>query len=119
MTSEPLPPIDRPLKLEAFLPYRLSVLANTLSRLVAQTYEHRYVLSVGEWRLLAVLARFGPLSANQVCARTAMDKVRVSRAVSRAVRRGLVDRRVAAKDRRRRPGERRGGNEGGSTSRSR
>ncbi|HET8727063.1 MAG TPA: MarR family winged helix-turn-helix transcriptional regulator [Alphaproteobacteria bacterium] len=89
------------LELEAFLPYRLSVLANTLSRVIAETYERRFELSVGEWRLLAVLARFGPSSANAVCSRTAMDKVRVSRAVARGVERGLIDRRIDARDRRR------------------
>lgn len=104
MISSPAsPPLaaEATLELEAFLPYRLSVLADMMTRQIARTYEHRHDLSVGEWRLIAVLARFGPLSANAVAARTAMDKVRISRAVARAGERGLIDRTVDGHDRRR------------------
>jgi DNA-binding MarR family transcriptional regulator len=89
------------LLLEEFLPYRLSVLSNTVSRALARLYEQRFGLSVAEWRVMAVLARFGPLSANAVCDRTAMDKVQVSRAVARAVAGGMIDRAVDLVDRRR------------------
>ena len=87
--------------LEEFLPYRLSVLTNTVSRALARLYEQRFGLTVAEWRVMAVLARFGPLSANAVCDRTAMDKVQVSRAVARAVDDGLINRAIDAIDRRR------------------
>lgn len=87
--------------LEQFFPYRLSVLANTVTRALAELYESEHDLSIAEWRLLAILARFGPVSANGVCQRSAMDKVRVSRAVQRAVARGLVDRTTDPDDRRR------------------
>src|SRR3954449_9761899 len=89
------------LVLEEYLPYRLSVLSNLVSRTLARLYEQRFGLTVAEWRIMAVLARFGPLSANAVCDRTAMDKVQVSRAVARAVDNGLVDRGIDALDRRR------------------
>ncbi len=87
--------------LEHFLPYRLSVLTNTISGGIARLYAERFGLAIAEWRVMAVLDRFGPLSANQVCRRTAMDKVRVSRAVARLVARGLVARRADPHDRRR------------------
>jgi DNA-binding MarR family transcriptional regulator len=87
--------------LEEFLPYRLSVLTNTISRALARLYEERFGLTVAEWRVLAVLARFGAMSANAVCERTAMDKVQVSRAVARAADGGLVHRAVDEADRRR------------------
>lgn len=90
-----------PIAFEHFLPYRLSVLANTVSRVLATLYERHDDLSVAEWRLLAILARFEPLSANGVARRSAMDKVRVSRAVWRAVDRGLVRRDTDEQDRRR------------------
>lgn len=89
------------LVLESFLPYRLSVLANIVSRALARLYEQRFGLTVPEWRVMAILARFGPLSANGVCDRSAMDKVQVSRAVARAVENGLIDRRIDGNDRRR------------------
>jgi DNA-binding MarR family transcriptional regulator len=87
--------------LERFLPYRLSVLTNTMSRAFARTYGKRFGLSIPEWRVMAVLGRFAPLSANAVAERTAMDKVRVSRAVARLMKVGLIDRAVDRGDRRR------------------
>jgi DNA-binding MarR family transcriptional regulator len=87
--------------LERFLPYRLSVLTNTMSRAFARTYGKRFGLSIPEWRVMAVLGRFAPLSANEVADRTAMDKVRVSRAVARLMKVGLIDRATASDDRRR------------------
>lgn len=89
------------LVLEDFLPYRLSVLANTVTRALSRLYERRFGISMPEWRVIAILARFGPLSANAVCERIAMDKVQVSRAVARAVENGLVDRATDRTDRRR------------------
>ena len=90
-----------PLALDRFLPYRLSVLANTVSTSIARVYARRFGLSVPEWRVMAVLGMAPPLTAGDVCGRTAMDKVRVSRAVARLLRAGLVDRRVDDDDRRR------------------
>ena len=89
------------LVLERFLPYRLSVLMLRISNAIARSYERRFNLSVPEWRVMAVLGRFGPLSANGVAEKTQMDKVRVSRAVARLVRAGRVRQRVDRLDRRR------------------
>ncbi|MBI1205708.1 MAG: MarR family transcriptional regulator [Azospirillum sp.] len=87
--------------LEDFLPYRLSILSNAIGRALARLYERRFGLTVGEWRVIANLARFGPLSANGVCDRSAMDKVQVSRAVAKAVEAGLIHRAIDPNDRRR------------------
>jgi DNA-binding MarR family transcriptional regulator len=86
--------------LEAFIPYRLSVVANRASRLFARRYSEAFGLSVAEWRVLAVLGRFGGLSATAVAERTAMDKVKVSRAVKLLLDRGLLERAEDASDRR-------------------
>lgn len=69
------------LHLDRFVPYRLSVLTNTVSMRIAHAYEREFGLSIPEWRVLAVLARYPNLSAVDVAERTAMDKVAVSRAV--------------------------------------
>jgi len=87
--------------LERFLPYRLSTLTLRISNAIARSYERRFNLSVPEWRVMAVLGRFGPLSANGVGEKTQMDKVRVSRAVARLVKAGRVSRRIDRADRRR------------------
>ena len=97
MTSpETIPAFD----LEDFLPYRLSVVTNRVSQAFASRYEAAWGLTIPEWRVLAVVGAFAPLSAAAVCERTAMDKVKVSRAVARLVRRGLLTRRRDAGDHR-------------------
>jgi DNA-binding MarR family transcriptional regulator len=69
------------LHLEQFIPYRLSVLTNIVSMSIADAYEREFGLSIPQWRVIAVLARYPDLSAIEVAERTAMDKVAVSRAV--------------------------------------
>ncbi len=90
-----------PLQLEHFLPYRLSILSNTISQAIADDYQRRFDISVTEWRVMAVLARYAGLSAREVAERTAMDKVAVSRALARLVEAGRVDRAVHDNDKRR------------------
>lgn len=87
--------------LEDFLPYRLSILSNTISTMIAQIYEERFGLSIPEWRVIAILGRFPGLSAVEVAERTLMDKVAVSRAVNKLVKNGRIDREFADADRRR------------------
>ncbi|MBL8270385.1 MarR family winged helix-turn-helix transcriptional regulator [Steroidobacter sp.] len=72
---------EAPLHLDRFIPYRLSVLSNTISMLIAGAYEREFGLSIPQWRIMAVLARYPDLSAVDVAERTAMDKVAVSRAL--------------------------------------
>ena len=87
--------------LEDFLPYRLSILSHTVSTTIAQVYEKRFNLSIPEWRVIAILGRFPGLSAVEVAERTFMDKVAVSRAVTKLIKTGRVDRQFADADRRR------------------
>lgn len=91
----------RALDLEHFLPFRLSVLANRVTRAVARVYARRFQLSAPEWRTMAVLGRYGAMTANSVVERTAMDKVRVSRAVARLLAHERITRRTDPDDRRR------------------
>ncbi|MDP9199694.1 MAG: MarR family winged helix-turn-helix transcriptional regulator [Pseudomonadota bacterium] len=97
MAAPDVPALD----LEHFLPYRLSVLSNTVSSALAGAYARRFGLTIPQWRVIAVLARTPGLSAAAVAERTAMDKVAVSRAVTGLVRAGRVRRALAAADRRR------------------
>jgi DNA-binding MarR family transcriptional regulator len=77
-------------RLEDFLPYRLSVAANCVSRLFTQRYAQTFGLSIPEWRLIAVVGRYITLSPSAVGDATAMDKVKVSRASAGLVARGLL-----------------------------
>ncbi len=87
--------------LENFLPYRLSILSHTVSTTIAQLYEKRFGLSIPEWRVIAILGRYPGLSAVEVAERTLMDKVAVSRAVTKLVKNSRLDRQFADADRRR------------------
>lgn len=89
------------LRLEDFVPYRVSVLSNVLSAAIAAAYSERFNLSIPEWRVLAVLANHPDLSAAEVAERTAMDKVAVSRAVNALLGARRVERRFSDADRRR------------------
>jgi DNA-binding MarR family transcriptional regulator len=91
------------LQLDRFVPYRLSVLSNLVSRAFALLYAERFDLAIPQWRVLSVLGTEAPLFASEVCERTAMDKVRVSRAVRGLLASGLIERGISADDRRRAP----------------
>jgi DNA-binding MarR family transcriptional regulator len=93
--------MENELRLEDFLPYRLAVLSNTVSTTVARAYDKRFNVSIPEWRVIAVLGRFPGLSAVEVAGRTLMDKVAVSRAVTKLIKNGRIDREFADADKRR------------------
>jgi DNA-binding MarR family transcriptional regulator len=81
---------DDAFRLEEFLPYRLSVTSNHVSRMFARRYADKFGLTIPEWRVLAVVGRYGSLSPSKVGDLSAMDKVKVSRAASALVKRGLL-----------------------------
>lgn len=80
------------LRLDSYLPYRLSVASNAVSGLIARAYQDRFALSIPQWRLICVLAEDGGLTPGQIVVRTVMDKVTVSRAAQGLVKRRLVER---------------------------
>ena len=91
------------LELEKFLPYRLSVLAQSVSDSLHDLYAGPFGLTVTQWRVMAALGRFAPLTASEVGVRIVMDKVAVSRAVAGLLKRRLVERVADRADRRRAP----------------
>jgi len=92
---------DRELILEDFLPYRLAILSHAISSSIARAYDQRFGLTIPEWRVIAILGRFPGLSAVEVAKRTMLDKVAVSRAVTKLIKDGRIDRQFADADRRR------------------
>jgi DNA-binding MarR family transcriptional regulator len=98
----PTQPTPGDFDLEHFLPYRLSLLTNTVSQGIAAVYSGVHGISVTEWRVLAVLGRYPGLAAFELVERTAMDKVAVHRAVKSLEARGLLERRTDSGDGRRR-----------------
>jgi DNA-binding MarR family transcriptional regulator len=91
----------KPLNLNEFLPYRLSVVTNKVSRNMGNIYSDKFDLSIAEWRVMAVLGQDKDLSADEVCMLTEMDKVTVSRAVTKLLEKKQIDRKFCDHDRRR------------------
>lgn len=83
--------VDR-LSLAEFLPYRLSILAESVSRAFARHYEQRFGITVPEWRVMAVLGERSRQTTQEVIVRTRMDRVKVSRAAIRLEDKGLIAR---------------------------
>ena len=86
------------MKLHQFTPYRLSVLTNRISSLIARGYTERFGISIPQWRVIAVLGEQDGIPATEVARRTAMDKVAVSRAVAGLVKGGQVRRSASQED---------------------
>jgi DNA-binding MarR family transcriptional regulator len=94
------PAAEQTLQLDAFLPFLLSTASNAVSNLVAHAYQTRFGLTIPQWRVLAVLAESQGLTQQDLCDRTLMDKVTVSRGVQGLVTRKLVGRSPHSTDRR-------------------
>lgn len=89
------------LTLERYLPYRLSILSNKISGIVAETYKDKFALSITEWRIMAVLGEYQGISADEISVKTQIEKSILSRAISKLLKRNLIERKVATDDRRR------------------
>jgi DNA-binding MarR family transcriptional regulator len=76
--------------LASFLPYRLAVVTDQMARVFAENYQGSFNLTIPEWRALAIIAEAGTLSPTAIGQRTAMDKVKVSRATQSLVTKGLL-----------------------------
>ncbi|WP_420136943.1 MarR family winged helix-turn-helix transcriptional regulator [Sphingomonas sp.] len=92
--------VDQCLRLDAFIPFRLSVTSNLVSETIASAYQALFGLSIPEWRLITVIAEEDGTTQQLIARRTRMDKVSVSRASIALAERGLIERRPHASDRR-------------------
>jgi DNA-binding MarR family transcriptional regulator len=79
-----------PLTLDTFLPYRLSYTSNLVSERIARSYRALFGLTIPEWRVVAVLGEVQGISQQDICTKTRMDKVTVSRAAIALRQRGLI-----------------------------
>lgn len=89
------------LTLERYLPYRLSILSNRTSTLVAGSYKDRFGLSITEWRIMAVLGEYPGVSADEISLKTQIEKSLISRAISKLLKRSLIQRQISKEDKRR------------------
>ncbi|UFN47906.1 MarR family transcriptional regulator [Roseomonas sp. OT10] len=87
-----------PRTIRDLLSYRIHQLANALSRGAALRYRQEFDVSLMEWRILALLGDFAPLTLTDLARQGGLDKGLASRAVSGLVERGLVRRGTSRHD---------------------
>lgn len=86
--------------LQSFFPYRLAVLAEQVSRSMAEVYAERFGITRDEWRVLAALPERGSIRTAEVIAQATLEKMQVSRAVARLEQRGALARERDPEDQR-------------------
>src|SRR5262245_40424445 len=80
------------MELRTFFPYRLARLAEVVSQATAQVYAERFGLTRDEWRIVAALAGQNTMKTTRIAETSTLDKMRVSRALARLEKDGLVAR---------------------------
>ena len=65
------------MRIEGFLPYRLAVVAEALSRQLGAVYGGEHGLTREEWRLLFLIEDAGRIDSLQLAGRTSLDQVQV------------------------------------------
>lgn len=86
--------------LEEFLGFRLSLISNTLGKLVGKFYS-QYGLGVTEARIIAFIGQAEPVSIRQITDRTSIDKAWISRSVTNLLKQELIIKQEDKKDARR------------------
>lgn len=71
------------------------------ARAFSTVYTRRHRLNVNAWKVLSVVGRFGPMSANSTGEHSSLEPDKVTRAVDALVKQGFVLRRQDPHDRRR------------------
>lgn len=86
------------LRLDQFLPYRLSVASNAVSTRISASYRKRFGLKIAEWRLIAILAEGGEMTPLAIGRAARIDKISISRAAAALIARGLIGQRANPDD---------------------
>jgi DNA-binding MarR family transcriptional regulator len=80
------------------LSYRIHRLGNALSRGAALRYRRDFDVSLMEWRIIALLGSFAPMTLKALAQQSGLDKSLASRAVAGLVARRLVLRETGRED---------------------
>lgn len=75
-----------------FIPHRLMLLARMIDRETARDLNRDFGITAAEWRALGFICTTGSSSAAEVCVAFEVDRAEVSRAVSRLLEAGLIQR---------------------------
>jgi len=87
--------------LKDYLPYKLSILSQSVSGLIAQEYENKFGLNMNQWRTLVVINANQPVTARTISDLTLLDKMTISRTVRSLKARKLVQTATSGSDARR------------------
>lgn len=93
-------PTPQKLELPRFFPYKLSILQSAVSDSIAQLYSGKFNLSRQEWRVIAALGTQPEMTGKEIATYTSMEKMPVSRAISRLVKEELISQTPSKEDRR-------------------
>ena len=78
------------LDLDNFLPYRLLVVTNQVTRVFAHRYKKEFKITIPESRVINALGRQSPLTSWEICERTTMTKSRASVVINNLVNTGIL-----------------------------
>jgi DNA-binding MarR family transcriptional regulator len=98
--GEALSPRTR-IHLDNFLPAIIRNLSEGISARISRNYSDEFSLTITEWRILLQLSEHQSLTASQIVENTAMEKSKISRALSSMEGEGIVKREVDEEDHRR------------------
>lgn len=101
-TPDDFPAVREKTDLPQHLPYQLVHVSQLLHLGVSRLFQARFALGIREWRVLAILGHYGPLTASDLVGRATFDKATVSRAVAQLEKQGYVARQPHPSDARRR-----------------
>ena len=93
-------PNATPLRLNERIGYRFSLITKRLNQKLATVHSKQFGISVNNWKIMSVIAFFGPLSATELGARTSLDADKISRSIDNLVHQGYVIRKQSEVDRR-------------------
>ncbi len=93
--------ISGPFDLNTFFPYQVRLFSTHVSHAIKDIYTTHYGLTSNEWRVMANLYDYRPLSAKEIVERSHTGKVNVSRAVAALQDKNLLDCHIDPTDRRR------------------
>jgi len=91
---------DFPVRLEEFVPYLISVLADLTARETSDIARHAGGCNLSQWRVLAAVADKPGRTAREIAEMTPLDKAIISRAISALIDRGFLERKHSTEDRR-------------------
>ena len=74
---------ERHLDLSQYFPYQLATLDTAVSQSISQLYSGLFNLNRHEWRIMAALGNKKAMSAKEISAHRNLEKMQVSRTISR------------------------------------